>query len=65
MEEIIHFRRMIIMLFEFVLIVLAVALGIVIGMGTLFMLIMNEKVMDWYMKKTNQMMAKSLEKMGF
>ena len=53
------------MLFEFVFIVLAVALGIVLGMGVLFMLIMNEKVMDWYMNKTNQMMAKSLEKMGF
>lgn len=53
------------MLFEFVFIVSAVALGIVLGMGVLFMLIMNEKVMDWYMKKTNQMMAKSLEKMGF
>ena len=53
------------MLFEFVFIVLAVALGIVLGMGVLFMLIMNEKVMDRYMKKTNQIMAKSLEKMGF
>ena len=53
------------MLFEFVFIALAVALGIVLGMGVLFMLVMSPKVMDWYMKKTNQMMAKSLEKMGF
>ena len=53
------------MLFEFVFIVVAVALGIVLGMGVLFMLIMNEKVMNWYMKKTQVMIAKSLEKMGF
>lgn len=53
------------MLFEFVFIVLAVALGIVLGMGVLFMLIMNEKVMNWYMKKTQEMIAKSLEKMEF
>lgn len=53
------------MLFEFVFIVLAVALGIVLGIGTLFMLIMNEKVMNWYIKKTQEMMTKSLEKMVF
>ena len=53
------------MLFKFVFIVLAVALGIVLGMGTLFMLIMNEKVMNWYIKKTQEMMTKSLEKWAF
>ena len=51
------------MLFEFVFIVLAVALGIVLGMGVLFMLIMNEKVMDWYMKKTQEMVMKSFDQM--
>ena len=53
------------MLFKFVFIVLAVASGIVLGMGTLFMLIMNEKVMNWYIKKTQEMMTKSLEKWDF
>ena len=64
-EIILYLRRTIGMLFKFVFIVLAVALGIVLGMGTLFMLIMNEKVMNWYIKKTQEMMTKSLEKMGF
>lgn len=51
------------MLFEFVFIVLAVALGIVLGTGVLFMLIMNEKVMNWYMKKTMTMVEKSFDQM--
>lgn len=51
------------MLLEFILLVLGVALGIVLGMGVLFMLVMSPKVMAWYMEKTNQMVMKSLEKM--
>lgn len=51
------------MLLEFVLLVLGVSLGIVLGMGVLFMLVMSPKVMAWYMEKTNQMVMKSLEKM--
>ena len=35
------------MLFEFVFLVLAVALGIVLGMGVLFMLVMSPKVAAW------------------
>ena len=51
------------MLFEFVFIVLAVALGIVLGMGVLFMLIMSPKVMAWYVNKTQEMVMKSFDQM--
>ena len=61
--RIVNLRRMIKMLFEFVFIVLAVALGIVLGMGVLFMLIMSPKVMAWYMNKTQEMVMKSFDQM--
>lgn len=51
------------MLFEFVFIVLAVALGIVLGMGVLFILTMSPKVMSWYMNKIQEMVMKSFDKM--
>ena len=51
------------MLFEFVFIVLAVALGIVLGMGVLFMLFMSPKVIAWYMNKTQEMVMKSFDQM--
>ena len=51
------------MLFEFVFIVLAVALGIVLGMGVLFILTMSPKVMAWYMKKIQEMVMKSFDQM--
>ena len=51
------------MVFKFVFIVLAVALGIVLGMGVLFMLIMSPKVMAWYMSKTQEMVMKSFDQM--
>lgn len=53
------------MLFEFLFIVLAVALGIVLGMSILFVLVMSPKVMGWYMEKTNKIVQKSFEKMDF
>ena len=53
------------MLFEFVFIVLAVALGIVLGMGVLFMLFMSPKVMAWYMNKTQEMVMKSFDQMQY
>ena len=59
----VNLRRMIEMLFEFVFIVLAVALGIVLGMGVLFMLVMSPKVMAWYMNKTQEMVMKSFDQM--
>ena len=51
------------MLFEFVLIVLTIALGIVLGMGVLFMLIISPKVMAWYTNKTQEMVMKSFDQM--
>ena len=51
------------MLFEFVFIVLAVALGIVLGMGVLFILTMSPKVMAWYMNKIQEMVTKSFDQM--
>ena len=51
------------MLFEFVFIVLAVALGIVLGMGVLFILTMSPKVMAWYMNKIQEMVMKSFDQM--
>ena len=54
---------MIKILFEFVFIVLAVALGIVLGMGVLFMLIMSPKMMAWYMNKTMSVVEKSFDQM--
>ena len=51
------------MLFEFVFIVLAVALGIVLGMGVLFILTMSPKVMAWHMNKTQEMVMKSFDQM--
>lgn len=53
------------MLFEFVFIVLAVALGIILGMGVLFILIMSPKVMAWYMNKTQEMVMKSFDQMQY
>ena len=53
------------MLFEFVFIVLAVALGIILDMGVLFMLIMSPKVMAWYMNKTQEMVMKSFDQMWY
>ena len=54
---------MIKLLFEFVFIVLAVALGIILGMGVLFMFVMSPKVMAWYMNKTQEMAMKSFDQM--
>lgn len=51
------------MLFEFVFIVLAVALGIVLGMGALFVLFMNPKVMSWYVNKTQKMAMQIIDQM--
>lgn len=51
------------MLFEFVFIVLVVALGIVLGIGVLFVLILSPKVMAWYMNKTQEMVMKSFDQM--
>ena len=49
------------MLFEFLMLVLAVALGIVVGMSALFVLIMSPTVMNWYMQKSQEMVTKSLK----
>lgn len=51
------------MLFNFVMLVLAVALGTVIGMGVLLVLMLSPAVLNWYMRKSLEVTTKAFEKM--
>lgn len=49
------------MLAEFVVITLAVASGIILGASVLFAIAMSPKMINWYMKKTKEVVMKSFE----
>lgn len=48
---------------EFVLTVLAVALGFMVGSVALFMVVMSKPVINWYMKKVNKMSTEIMDQM--
>lgn len=48
---------------EFVLTVLAVALGFMVGSAALFMVVMSKPVIKWYLNKVNKMSAEIMDSM--